>query len=130
MSDMGCPFVCPNCNRFRFELRAIRDIVCIWPIPLPKTYVDGGDILRPENYIDAGDELIGRGDYGLVLSFGPGYYDNKEKKFIPTSDLRVGMKVVYDKTVPWRTYVSGYNGHKELVVLCGFKDVGGYVEDE
>jgi hypothetical protein len=128
MAKLGCPFVCPHCKRFRFKYRAIRDVVLIWPMPLPPTFVEGGAIVRPESSINADDELYGRSDYGLVLSVGPGYYDNK--KFHPTHTLEVGMKVVYDKLVPWKVYVEGCDGKEELVVICGFKDVRGVVEEE
>lgn len=126
MIDLNCPYICPKCKRFCCNRRAIRDIVFIWPIPLPEYYIEGGLIARPETARNVEDELYGRSDYGLVLSVGPGYWD--DKKFHSTCDLKVGMKVNYDKFVPWADFAPGYNGKEHFVVVCGFGDVKGIIE--
>lgn len=121
------PFSCEGCGTIEFPYRAFNDFVFIWPIPLPSTYIENGLIERPQSHIDATDEVSGRSDYGVILSVGPGYCDNK--KFYPNSFLEQGMKVIYDKTVPWREFVETDNGTKELVVICGYKDVRAIVEE-
>lgn len=123
MALLGCPFVCPSCCRFVFNMRAKWDYVLLWPIPLPEKYMEGGEIVRPQNAIDVKDEIYGRSDYGIVLSFGPGYYTEKGKFKSTGNQLYVGAKVLYDKNVPWRTYAPGYDGKKELVIVCGYRDI-------
>lgn len=125
MLGFGCPFVCPDCNKFVFGPRAIRDIVFVWPIPFSEVYIEGGNIVRPAIANNPVDELYGRSDYGIVLSCGPGYYDNK--RFNPTSNLQKGTRVLYDKFVPWYDYFKGYNGKPKFVVICGYKDIQGIV---
>lgn len=125
MLGFGCPFICPKCRKYLFPYRAIRDVVFIWPIPLPEKYIDGGNIVRPEVANNPVDEMFGRSDHGLVLSCGPGYYDNK--RFRPTSNLCAGTKVLYDKLVPWGDHVKGYDGRERFVVMCGYKDLQGVV---
>ena len=123
----GIPFFCTFCGAIKFNYRAIRDIVFLWPIPLTRTYVEEGVVERPESSIDSEDEVYGRSNLGIVLSVGPGYYDNK--RFHPTNTLERGMKILYDKNVPWRTYVKDNDGKSRMVVFCGFKDIWSIVED-
>jgi hypothetical protein len=125
MLKHGCPFVCPECKEVRFNRKAIRDLVFIWPIPLPKFYIEGGVIARPETARNVEDEMYGRSDYGLVLSVGPGYWG--DKKFHPTSDLSVGTKVAYDHFVPWGDFAPNVKGKESFIVICGFGDVKGIV---
>lgn len=120
------PFYCEECGRIKFPYKAKWDYVFIWPIPMPETFVDGGEIVRPDNTDNPEDEVYGRSGEGVVLSFGPGYYD-KRNKFHPSTGLKVGMKVYYDKGVPPRVHVRGVDGKNYVVVICGYRDVKGEI---
>lgn len=125
MIDLKCPFVCPECKTFHFDFRAIRDVCFIWPIPRSKKYNTKGVILRPLMSRDVKDEQLGRSDDGIMLSCGPGYYD--DKKFNLTTPISVGTKIVYDKLVLWGDYSKGYDGKLHYVILCGYKDIKGII---
>ncbi len=126
MEDVECPFFCKTCRRIIFPYRAIRDIVFLWPISLPDTYVLDGVIARPDSAKDRRDELHGRTDYAVVLSCGPGYSDNKG--FHPNEILEPGTLVLCDKLVPWMFDATTPYGKEELIVFCGFGDIKGAVE--
>ncbi len=116
------PFYCKECGAIKFKYRAINDYVFIWPIPLEKTFKKNGLIVRPDDSIDPTDELHGRSDYGIVLSVGRGYYDNK--RFHSTEMLKVGMKVIYDKKVLYPTLIEiDTDGNRQVIVTCGYLDV-------
>ena len=85
------PFNCSLCGSVRCNLKAIHDYVLVFPVrkqPVQSDVIALPETLEPEDT-----------DYGIVLSFGPGYYS--KKKFVRSGDIRVGMKVLYDKHVPW-----------------------------
>jgi len=107
----------------------MKDLVCVYPIPLPDTFIPGGTVLRTESSRDVEKEWGGRSPYGIILNFGPGYRDG-EGVFHPTHGLEVGDVVIYDKGVPNRLRFEGFIDHlKHLVVVCGFRDVGAVIED-
>ncbi len=126
MIDVECPFFCKTCRRIIFPYRATKDIVYFWPIPFPETYGEQGLISRPEFTRDRTDEMLGRTDYAIVLSCGPGYYDNK--RFNPNEVLAPGTLVLCDKLVPWMFDALTPYGKDELIVYCGFGDIKGVVE--
>ena len=74
---------------------------------------------------DVKDEQLGRSDDGIMLSCGPGYYD--DKKFNLTTPISVGTKIVYDKLVLWGDYSKGFDGKLHYVILCGYKDIKGII---
>lgn len=125
---MECPFVCPTSGRVEFPLRAIRDIVFIWPIPLPETYGMEHLLVRPIQFRDVRNELFGRSPFGIVLSVGPGYFDDTDQKFYSTGNLKSGDKVLYDSKVPWNTTVRDSQGKEHFIVFCGYGDVWCLVE--
>ena len=90
--------------------------------------MEGGAIVRTESSRDVRDEVYGRTDYGIILSCGSGYV-GKDNLFHPIEPLEPGTHVVYDKHVPIRIYVDGPVTKKNLVVVCGYFDVRGVVEE-
>lgn len=148
-----CPFYCSECYSLNFQWNAVRDISFVWPIPISDTFAGTG-IARPESSVDVEDEIFGRSNYGVLLSSGPGYWAKRSKccdafvlpkfvptckqcdrqcfsryRFHPTQYVQKGMVVFYDKYVPWRFYPKTPEGKEEMVVLCGFGDIKGVVDD-
>lgn len=120
-SKYSIPFFCDICGSIKFPYRAIRDIVFIWPL-VKETFQKDGLIEIPEQF-----KKFYLSDLGIVLSAGPGYYDNK--RFHPSEGLRVGMRVIYDKSVLSETYVKGNDGKKYFIKICGYLDVRCVVEE-
>lgn len=117
----GVPFCCSFCGAIKFPYKAVRDVVFVYPFPYPAVYKEGTMILIPEKY----KEFYGDGT-GVILSIGPGYYDNE--RFRPTPpELVVGLKVLFDKDVPWRCLVPDGRGKSHEIVYCGVKDVRGII---
>jgi len=114
------PFVCPECGGIKFPFKAIRDIVFIWPDPLPEKLSDV--IIVPEKVRDRLQEEV---DVGTVVSVGPGYWDKKKKKFVYTL-VKVGQRVVYDAGCPWWQDVE-VGDKKYEVRLMGEKDIKGVI---
>jgi len=108
------PFYCKKCGSIKLPLKALHDYVFIYPIPKPlvpkKTF-----LILPE------PEVVEYSDFGIVLSCGPGYYN--KKKFVPTIQLKTGMKVVYDKTTPWEFYWEGTDKKPYLIKPMTYLDV-------
>ncbi len=123
------PFDCSKCRRVSFRWKACWDYVFVWPIPLPELFEENGTIVRPDWMRDVRDEVHGRSDFGIILTCGSGYV-GKDNLYHPVKPLEPGTHVVYDKYVPRRVYEMGTDGQKHLVVICGYFDVRGLVEDE
>lgn len=119
--SQNIPFFCTLCGAIKFPIRAVRDIVFLLPSPYPETYKEGGQIEIPSEYREHHQSA-----FGIILSVGPGYWD--KKRFHPTHDLKVGMKVVYDKTTPWPFDILGSDMKKHCVRCMGFRDVKAIVE--
>ena len=108
------PFYCPKCGAIKSPLKAVRDLVLVYPLfkdPKKLSKI----IELPEPSVP---ELT---DYGVILSFGPGYYDRK--RFHPVTDLRVGMKVIYDRTVPWDIHWEGTDKKTHLIKCMAYPDI-------
>ena len=119
------PFYCTVCGAIKFPYRAIRNIVFIWPLMHYIEEAKSDIIIIPDEL-----KYSEYSNFGIVLSYGPGFYNRKKKdKWIPVTGLSVGMKVVYDKTVPWCDYVPGIDGKKHKVIICSFADVSAEVVD-
>ncbi|MHA1592382.1 MAG: hypothetical protein ACTSUP_07925 [Candidatus Heimdallarchaeaceae archaeon] len=115
------PFYCDNCGAIKFSHQAIRGVVFIWPMYKFDTRFENkkSNIIIPETVIKS--ELS---DIGIILSYGPGFYDKKNKnKWRQVAGLSVGMKVIYDKGVPWGIDVEGIDGKLYHVTICDFTDV-------
>lgn len=137
-----CPFVGPD-GLVHSPLRAILDRCIIWPTPAPDR-IGAGIIEIPESI---------RGQFqdstGILLSVGPGYWGEdvqqgpillsraKLKKpgnratrqvWHPTTDqLKPGVLVYYDNTVPWGTQALGLDGKMYNLVICTVQDIQGIV---
>jgi len=115
------PFYCEVCGAFKFPYKATRDIVFLLSDQIPEE--TPGGILIPSV---VRDEM--HSEYGVVLSVGSGYHD-KKGKYHPT-ELKVGDKVLYDKTVPWAQDIKGADGVTYKVKIMGAGDVKGMVVAE
>jgi len=62
LRNSDCDLVCPDCQQLVFRIRPCRAVAFLWPIPLPKTFIPGGSIIRTDAAIDVEDELCGRTD--------------------------------------------------------------------
>jgi len=108
-----------------FPYRAILDRVFIYPTPPPEKFRGKRNVIE----IPGQFRKFYQDGTGILLSVGKGYY-NKEDKWCPTTDqLRIGMKISYDKTVPWSCDVKGLDGKEYFVIICGVSDIYGILED-
>ena len=115
--EEGIPFHCDICGVLEFPLRAIRDILFVWPDPLPKFIGNEKIIEIPLQFRE-----FYKNEFGYVLSIGPGYYDNKH--FIHTDrNIVPGSRIVYDKTIPWTWEVQDSKGISHVVKVFGARDV-------
>lgn len=111
-------------GKLKFSYRAISDMVFIFPTPPPKRLGKRSLIVIPEAQRKGYQDST-----GILLSVGPGYY-NKRGDWLPTTDqLKPGLKVLFDNSVPWGTLVEGVDGKKHSVVLCGVQDIRCIIED-
>lgn len=113
-----CPFIGPD-GRVKSPFRAILDRCILWPTPPPER-IGKGIIELPQSV---------RKDFqdstAILLSVGPGYYDN-QGKWHPTSDqLKPGVRVSFDKTVPWCVIGKDQTGKEHVLVICGVMDIQG-----
>lgn len=109
------PFYCTQCGAIKFPLKAIHDFVFIYPLYKDST-LGSGILSRPPTYVP---DLS---DYGIVLSYGKGHY-NKKGRFMPVTNLQVGMKVIYDKQVPWEMEWDGTDNRPHLIKYMAFPDI-------
>lgn len=117
------PFYCTLCGAIRFSCRAITAFTLIWPLMYFEEVLRDSVIIIPKSVKKS--ELS---DFGVILSIGPGYH--RSKKYYPTpEELHVGIKVVYDKTVPGRLWFKGTDGRGYEVMVCGVADVMAVVSD-
>lgn len=116
MNIEKCPFFCSKTGLIEFPFRAIRDIVFIYPDPLPL-------FVGKEKVIHVAPEYQKHHltEFGYVLTTGPGYYDNK--RWIPNDQILIGSRVVYDKTIPWMWDVKDSNGVIHGVKVMGARDL-------
>jgi len=111
-------------GKLEFPYRAILDRVFIFPTPPPKRLGKRKSIIIPEQQRKQYQDST-----GILLSVGPGYYDKKGNWYQTTEQLKPGLKVLFDKSVPWGTHVKGVDGKKYFVVMCGVQDISCIVED-
>lgn len=114
------PFNCPDCGQIKFPYQPLKNIVCIYPDPLPEKM---GSFYFPSLYAENH-----RNKFGIVLAIGKGYHDERGK-WHPTT-ARPGDRVVYDKDVPWYIMVEALDGKMYHVKYMPELDVKGIVEDD
>ena len=105
-----------------FPYRPLRDIVFVWPDPPPEKLGKRQLIHIPEHL-----KKQYRDGIGTILVIGSGYTNDKGKCFPIPSELRVGVRVLFDINVPWGMRFEGQDGKKHYVVLCGVADIFGVV---
>lgn len=118
----GIPFHCRACGSLKFPIKAIRDVVFLWPDPLPETVKANSKLIIPEAY-----RKQYKNDFGYVLSAGPGYA-KKGCAFRP-SELKAGDRVMYDKSTPWKMPVEDQDGVEHQVRMMGALDVKAKLEE-
>lgn len=105
-------------NKLHFKYRPLRDICFIWQVEPPKTLGKLGIIEMATQFI----RNHKKGE-GILLAVGPGYH-SQDGKFHPTSDqLRVGLKVQYDQSVPWSAPIEDLEGELRTVTMCTTSDL-------
>jgi len=109
-------------GNLRFPYRPLRDIVFVWPDPPPEKLGRKQLIYIPEYLRKKYHDGV-----GIILAIGPGFTNDKGRRYPTPSELRAGVKVLFDKSVLWGVYVKGQDGKKYYVVLCGVADIFGVV---
>lgn len=105
-----------------FPYQPVRDLVFIYPAPPPEKLGEKQLIYLPEQYKKKYHDGV-----GFILAIGAGYTNNKGK-FRPTpSELKPGVKVLYDTGVPWGMYVEGQDKRRYYIILCGTVDIFGVI---
>lgn len=108
-----------------FSLRPLRDLVFVFPDPPPEKLGEEQLIHIPESY----RKKYHNGS-GTILAAGLGYTDNKGRFHPTSSELKPGTRVIFDISVPWGVDVTGSDGKKHYVILCGTTDIFGLVGKE
>ena len=106
-----------------FPIQATESKAFIWPTEPPETLGDEKKILIPKQYRQYYNEGI-----GILLSIGPGYWNQKGKWIAKDKLLKPGIFVAFDETVPYRTWLKGLDGVEYEVTMCVEVDIGGVVE--
>ena len=111
-------------GKIQFPYRAILDRVFVYPDLLPERYESKENLIEiPTQFREFYQEGV-----GTVLSIGPGYQDDNGKWHYILNQLKPGVHIRFDKTVPWRVNVKGLDGKEYSVVICGYSDVYGVIE--
>ena len=105
-----------------FSYRVFRDLVFVWPVPSPEKLGKQQLIFIPEHLKKQYQDGV-----GIILAVGSGYTNSKGKYYPTPSELKPGVKVVFDTSVPWGMYFEGQDGKKHYVVLCGVSNIFGVV---
>jgi len=111
--DYKIPFRCETCGGLHFPYKATLDRVFVFPDPPPEKL---GSV-----YIPLFAQEANQNEYGIVLSAGKGYVH--KNKFVAT-EVKVGDRVVYDKTIMWKLPpVQGNDNKMYEVKYMGENDV-------
>ena len=117
------PFHCRVCGALQFPVKAIRDVVFLWPDPLPIHVNPDSKLIIPDVF-----RKYYKNDFGYVLSAGPGY--QKDGECFRASELKAGDRVVYDKSTPWKHPIEDQEGKVHQIRMMGARDVKAILEDE
>lgn len=109
-------------GELRFPYRSLRDLVFVWPDPPPEKLGKKQLIYLPEHLKKRYHDGV-----GTILAIGPGYTNNKGKYYPTPSELKPGVRVLFDINVPWGEDIEGQDGRKHYVILCGVADILGVV---
>jgi len=111
-------------GKLKFPYRALFDKVFIWPTPPPKKIGKRSLLDIPEQFRKRHQDGT-----GILLSVGPGYWGKKGKWHKTPEELKPGLRVAFDKSVPWGQSVKGEDGKNYRVVVCGVADILGVIEE-
>lgn len=106
------PFICSVCKGLDFPYQALHSAVFVWPDALPDR--TSGGIILPEKL----RSFFGS-EYGIVLSLGKDV----------VVDIKVGSRVLYDKSVPWELEVIDSSGKRQIIKNMSIKDIKGVVDN-
>jgi hypothetical protein len=121
------PFYCDMCGAIRFPFQAVRDVVFLYPRPLPEKV--GLIYLPKEEFVGGSTQEKFKAPDAIVLSVGEGSIDKDRKRFISTKGvLETGDHVFYNRRIPWRMKARGMDGEDHMVVFCGVLDVWGLLD--
>jgi len=101
-----------------FPYRALHDRTFIYPAP-PKEKFGRDSIIEIPKIC----QQYYASDFGIILSIGPGYYSMEGKWHGTSPQLKPGVKVMFNKNVPWRTSVKGLDGKNYSVIICSATDI-------
>jgi len=120
---MNNPFLDKESNSIVFPYQGVRDVTFVYPQDLPD---DIRGVLIPDRYKE-----FYQYSSGIVLSVGPGYYQHKDGKFVPTT-MKVGDWVLFDLSLTvmnWKMKIkSPIDGKEYLCNYMGQKDIQGIIE--
>jgi co-chaperonin GroES (HSP10) len=111
-------------GKLHFKYRPLRDVVFLYRTPAPETFSDDGVIEIPKRL-----KHLYKTDEGTILAVGPGYYDKKGKYHKTPDWVKPGVKIRFDKNVPWGITENGVDGKPYSVVMCGVSDIHFVVEE-
>ena len=107
-----------NNSIIKFPYHALHDRVFIYPLPPKEKFGKESIIEIPKTF-----RQFYASDFGIILSIGSGYYSKDNKWHETSPQLKPGVKVVFNKNVPWRTSVKGLDGKNYSVIICGAQDI-------
>lgn len=108
-----------------FPYRPLRDLVLIYPDSPPEKLGKQQLIHIPEQFRKKYHDGV-----GVILAIGSGYTDNKGRVYPTPSELKPGVRVMFNIRVPWGLHFAGQDKRKYYVVLCGTTDIFGVVGQE
>lgn len=111
-------------GNLKFPYRLLRNQVFIFPTPPPAKVGEERLLYIPEQWKRNHQDKT-----GIVLAIGPGYQNDEGKWFRPSPELRPGVQVFFDNSVPWGHLITGLDGKKHYVFLCGVSDICGIAEE-
>lgn len=124
------PFACQLCGAIDFMLKAVRDVVFLYPIPKTESVASGLIILPDMDFVGGNTQERFTSPIGYILTAGEGCVNAKTGRYDDTKGvLAPGDKVIYHKQVPWEIDLPGQDGRMHRVVYCGFRDIWARVEE-
>lgn len=109
-----------------FPYQAVQDKVFIYRTAAPVKFSgkESSVIEIPGDF-----QKYHRDGSGILMSIGPGWYDTNGKWHSTSDQLIVGMKVSFDKSVPWGWYDdTALDGQQHFIVVCGYRDLYGEIK--
>jgi hypothetical protein len=121
---MNTPFHDKN-GKLAFPFEATQSIAFIFPVPPPETLGKEIKFILPEEFRQDHQK-----NFGILLSIGPGYYDKKNKWCPVSPELKPGVRVCFDTTVPNSLLTKGLDGKDYEISICVEADIYGLAEKD